>query len=147
MATNPHGLSLTLELLQTTHNEVNASATQASKYLEWRSTRDGEVSATTAEKEEAKNKLKQVQESLYKTLYQIIQSYDEPYASALNMAIGKALAMIVKYPTIGEGQDPKLSKDIQRLINVLKPIVTEAVNAVDENEVTETVDTGNENIS
>jgi hypothetical protein len=63
------------------------------------------------------------------------------------MAIGKALAMIVKHPTIGEDQDPKLSEDIRRLINVLKPIVTEAVNAVDENKVTAAVDATNENKS
>ena len=154
MATDPHGLSLALVLLETvqaaygTSTGVNTSAAQAAKYLEWRSTRDAPVSDATANaKEEAKKKLQQVQESLYKTLYQIINSYEQPYASVLNMAIGKALAMIVKHPTIGEDQDPKLSEDIRRLINVLKPIVTEAVNAVDENKVTAAVDATNENKS
>jgi len=72
MATEPHGLSLTLELLEAiqpgaygTSPGENPSATQAAKYLEWRDTRDAPVSTATA-KEEARNKLRQVQESLYK---------------------------------------------------------------------------------
>jgi hypothetical protein len=151
MATEPHGLSLTLELLEAiqpgaygTSPGENPSATQAAKYLEWRDTRDAPVSTATA-KEEARNKLRQVQESLYKALYQIIDSYEQPYANVLNMAIGKALAIVIKDTNIGPSQDPKLRADIQRLIKVLKPIVTEAVDAVDEYKATEAVDASNEN--
>jgi len=124
MATAPSGLSLALVLLQTS---AQYSTSEADTYLEWRRKRDVEND------KDAKEKLKQVQVSLYKTLYQIIEDYEQPHNNALNMAIGKALAIVIEDHNIGVGRDPKLREYIQRLINVLKPVVTEAVDAVNEN--------------
>jgi hypothetical protein len=72
-----------------------------------------------------------VQAGLYKALYNIIDEYDKPCNDALNRAIGKALAVVIADPTIGEG-DLQFRKDIQSLINVLKPVLAEAVDAVKE---------------
>ena len=150
MATDPNGLSLALVLLQTSSqystseaqnvsqtqagtsqdstSEAHVSQTEADKYIEWRRRRD-----SAKGDEDAKNKLKQVQVSLYKTLYQIVEDYELPHNNALNMAIGKALAIVIEDHNIGVGRDPKLRDYVDRLVNVLKPVVTEAVNAVEEN--------------
>jgi hypothetical protein len=51
----------------------------------------------------------------------------------IDMAIGKALSIVIEDQTIGVNRDPKLREYIRRLINVLKPVVTEAVDAINEN--------------
>ena len=88
-----------------------------------------EDEAKKAEIKKAQEKLMQVQTGLYKALYYIIEDYKEPHNNALNSAIGRALAIVVRnYKDIN---DLKLQEEIPSLINVLKPVVAEAVKAVE----------------
>jgi hypothetical protein len=136
------GLSLALVLLESVEPDLYKKMqgdyqNKAGKYKEWQRDARQVISDTDPkkpEKEEAKKKaqekLMQVQAGLYKTLYQIIDDYAEPHNNALNRAIGKALALVVKNDETIE--DLKSREDIQSLINVLEPVVTEAVKAVEQ---------------
>lgn len=131
MDTESKTLSLALVLLETTSpysgpEARNVSHEQARKYREWRQKRDQQNDKVSREK------LKQVQAILYKTLYEIIEDYGKTHNNGLNMAIGKALALVIDDSSLGVQRDPKLRDYVQRLVNVLKPMMTEAVNAVDE---------------
>jgi hypothetical protein len=111
----PTGPSLSLELLRTIY-----PAPEAEQFAAWH-----EADPGTIEKKRAIA----VMEGLYKALYNIIDQYDKPYNDALNRAIGRALALVIKDRTIGE-DDPQFCQDRDSLIRVLKPVVAEAVKAV-----------------
>ena len=107
MATEPSGLSLALVLLRNQFPGTSVQVPDRRNIQErhrrmfprprrintWNGERRG---IQRRGEEEAKNKLMQVQVSLYKTLYQIIEDYGETHNNALNMAIGKALALVIE---------------------------------------------------
>jgi len=134
------GLSLSLVLLESIDPNLykimqEDYQNKAETYKEWQtaarrvfSDSDPETPEKAKAKKEAQEKVMQVQAGLYKALYHIIDDYDKAHNNALNRAIGKALALVIK-DQLG---DTELHNDIKRLVNVLKPVVTEAVDAAKE---------------
>ena len=148
MDMNLNGLSLSLVLLESVRpdfykKEQGDYHNKAQKYLEWREIarqkipdKDPDKATKEEAKKKAQAKLMQVQAGLYKTLYQIIDDYGETHNTTLNRAIGKALALVIKNEAM---VDSKSKADIQSLINVLEPVVTEAVKAVEQIELSEQI--------
>jgi hypothetical protein len=67
-----------------------------------------------------------VLDDLYQILYFIIEHHDLPHNRILNRAIGKVLAKAIR----DEIPDLVGDKDIEKLYNMLKPMVTEAIEEV-----------------
>lgn len=72
------------------------------------------------------DKTKPVLDGLYQILYFIIEHHDLPHNRILNRAIGKVLAKAIK----DEIPDFVGDEDIEKLYDMLKPIVTEAIEEV-----------------
>lgn len=121
------GLSLALVLLQA--NTPYATSAEANTYEQWQTTRDDPTQPPEVQ-DAARDKLMQVQASLYKALYQIIEDYEDTPNKALNLGIGRALAETLTNRSSISSSDTVYRERIDRLIGVLKPVVTEAVKAV-----------------
>ena len=67
-----------------------------------------------------------VLEGLYKAIGFIIGEYRLPYNRSLSRGVGKALSMGIRE----EMRKPNPDKDIQKLVNFLKPVVTEAIDDI-----------------
>jgi hypothetical protein len=154
MAFDLTGLSLSLALLETVDPDYYKSFTgdytdKATIYKRWQADARQHISDPEKEKDKveakakAQKKLMEVQTSLYKNLYYIIEDYKETHNNALNDAIGKALAIVVKNhgeiatamtASMDDKDIQRFREDIQSLINVLEPVVTEAVKAAERSE-------------
>jgi hypothetical protein len=67
-----------------------------------------------------------VLEGLYKAIGFIINEYYLPYNRSLSKGVGKALSIGIREEMMKSNPD----KDIQRLFDFLKPVVTEAVEEI-----------------
>jgi hypothetical protein len=67
-----------------------------------------------------------VLEGLYKAIGFIIGEYRSPYNRSLSKGVGKALTMGIRE----EMRKPNPDADIQRLVDFLKPVVTEAIDDI-----------------